>query len=783
MIVALDLETTGLSPEKDKIIEFAAFKIKDDGTIVDQLHHVINPGIKIPSLITNLTGITDEEVEGKPSFEEVKESIQAFVKDAPILGHSVQFDINFLQANGVELTGKVLDTFRLAQTLLPNEPSYSLEVLSEKFGLSHDNAHRADDDTKVCIELHKILMQVVRDIDPTHHDNIRSLLEKSDWGWKQLLLDHLDPNATGKTTENPTKKKAEAASHEALRGHILAHLNQHESTLIEAPFYQTEDLLHAAILHSESSGEKIMLATPHQTEIQTDERIANLYHPGRYLCTTQFKKVMQQSHFSNDETRLYFKLTLWEDRTETGLKHEIVVGNDEQSAWNKVSAYHHLFGEDCNDPHCFYTQAKQASLYRPVLIISPQMLLENIIERGQLFSPHPQLILDEIERFETTATNTFTRYFSLSTFSQYTQTLERDDLDNRFAILFGILGLICEKYAAEDAFAQQTLIDENLATTAEWHKLQGALDGLNEDLNALPLSTTSKILRQRFEAFRKALSLSPRFLTWIMTNLQNEPIVRACPYQIGQLMHQEIWSKLNTLIGISGFGMIEANFKFLKNRLALPEEIMEVHLPADESAPLSSPDLVFHPELPNTRSPKNLQVTTDLIQDILRGWLEQASPEESVFILANSARSCGQLHEKLVDFLNQKEANLLSQGMSGGYGKIVQLFKKSPTPTVLIGTHKLYDQILNTPKAESMTHLLIHRVPFLPPSHPVHERESQQLNNGFIEYSLPNAILRLKHFVYDFRQKTSGRTIHFLDPRFDNYDGKLRNALQKNEAL
>src|SRR3989338_1281927 len=148
MFLALDLETTGLLPRHDKIIEVAAMRTTEEGEILEVFHKVIHPGVPIPHIITHLTGITNETVEGAPSFADIRDELAAFIGDNPILGHSVMFDIDFLHANGIPLKGAVLDTFQLAQILLPRETSYSLEILSEKYALPHANKHRADDDTR-----------------------------------------------------------------------------------------------------------------------------------------------------------------------------------------------------------------------------------------------------------------------------------------------------------------------------------------------------------------------------------------------------------------------------------------------------------------------------------------------------------------------------------------------------------------------------------------------------------------------------------------------------------
>ena len=94
-LVALDIETTGLDPQNDKIIEVGAVRFSGS-QIQDELNSLINPGKRIPPFISQLTGITDAMVRGAPAIEEVLDQITGFTGDAPIVGHNVKFDLSFL---------------------------------------------------------------------------------------------------------------------------------------------------------------------------------------------------------------------------------------------------------------------------------------------------------------------------------------------------------------------------------------------------------------------------------------------------------------------------------------------------------------------------------------------------------------------------------------------------------------------------------------------------------------------------------------------------------------
>ena len=90
-IISLDLETTGLDPKKDAIIEIGAVKFEGD-RVVDEFDQLVNPGRRIPDFISQLTGINNAMVARQPALRDVIPDLEAFIGSDPILGHNVRFD-------------------------------------------------------------------------------------------------------------------------------------------------------------------------------------------------------------------------------------------------------------------------------------------------------------------------------------------------------------------------------------------------------------------------------------------------------------------------------------------------------------------------------------------------------------------------------------------------------------------------------------------------------------------------------------------------------------------
>ncbi len=160
--ISIDLETTGLNPKLDRIIEIGGVKVVD-GQIVDTFETLINPGRKLEERITDLTGITDADLADKPYMEDVLPELLAFVGDElPLLGHSILFDYSFLKKAAVDRKLKFekwgIDTLKIARKYLPELEHRSLGYLCNFYQIPH-KAHRALNDAEATHLLYQRLCQ------------------------------------------------------------------------------------------------------------------------------------------------------------------------------------------------------------------------------------------------------------------------------------------------------------------------------------------------------------------------------------------------------------------------------------------------------------------------------------------------------------------------------------------------------------------------------------------------------------------------------------------------
>ncbi|MDR2940517.1 MAG: PolC-type DNA polymerase III, partial [Clostridiales bacterium] len=155
--VVFDIETTGLSNSTDHIIEIGAVKLRG-GQVFESFNTFVNPNIKIPEKITELTNITDDMLVGAPDIREALTDFLTFVGGSVLVAHNASFDTGFIRAAAgrinISIQNTVLDTLELSRLLLPELSRHKLNIIAGHMGVSLENHHRACDDAKATAEIY-----------------------------------------------------------------------------------------------------------------------------------------------------------------------------------------------------------------------------------------------------------------------------------------------------------------------------------------------------------------------------------------------------------------------------------------------------------------------------------------------------------------------------------------------------------------------------------------------------------------------------------------------------
>lgn len=160
----LDLETTGLCPGFDEIIEIGCLRVRDLA-VVDYFQTLVKPEFEIMDFITSLTGITNEMLADAPAIDSVLPSVRDFIGSDIVLGHNVNFDVNFLYHSfldvfGIPFSNDFLDTMRLSRRMNPERPHHRLEDLIEYYQIKQTGAHRALDDCASTLAIYRKLFDI-----------------------------------------------------------------------------------------------------------------------------------------------------------------------------------------------------------------------------------------------------------------------------------------------------------------------------------------------------------------------------------------------------------------------------------------------------------------------------------------------------------------------------------------------------------------------------------------------------------------------------------------------
>lgn len=153
----IDLETTGLSPAYDSIIEFGAIRVRN-GEVAETFSSLVNSdGVYVDSYITELTGISQEMVNSAPNITDVLPCFLDFIGSDILVGHNINFDINFIYDKAIQQThsyfsNDFIDTMRISRRLYREERHHRLSDLCKRYNLDYASAHRALDDCKLTYE-------------------------------------------------------------------------------------------------------------------------------------------------------------------------------------------------------------------------------------------------------------------------------------------------------------------------------------------------------------------------------------------------------------------------------------------------------------------------------------------------------------------------------------------------------------------------------------------------------------------------------------------------------
>jgi len=490
--VVLDLETSGVDPQKNDIIEVAMIRY-EKGKEVARYDDLIKIDYKLSDIITIITGITDEDLEKDGKEEpEVFAEVERLLKGAYIVGHNIQFDLGFLRAKklDLDLLGEI-DTIPLAQILMPEAASYSLESLTDDLDISHENSHRAMADVEATLGLFEHLWQLGNDLPiPTVHE-LQSHLHKAVWD-SSVIFEDLKP--TKKTLRSDLK----AASFDAgpiglgvkkalelnevfgengglskihdnfetrpqqveMSDNVLRAFQEGYHLVCEAPTGVGKSLayLAAAAHHAISHKTKVVLSTNtinlqeqlfekdvpllqkvyHKMSDNKGVNVALLKGRSHYLCLRRLAEFSRRPRLTPEELILLIKILVWQNLTHTGDSSEIHLNRSEELIWNFELSADQKFctPQKCkNYGDCYLHEARKKAEAADLIIVNHALLCSDLAREGGLLPEYNYLVVDEAHHFESVATQSFGLQIKQESLAVPLKTIKNhlEDLQRRFS--------------------------------------------------------------------------------------------------------------------------------------------------------------------------------------------------------------------------------------------------------------------------------------------------------------------------------------------------------------
>lgn len=454
----MDLETTGLDPARDRVIEIGAVAFTP-GQVRSRLEALVDPGRAVPDTVLRLTGIRQEELRGAASPDDALRRLAEFLRGRQPVGHGARLDVEFLEAAGLwDESQEILDTLDLARILLPSAGSHSLPLLSTEMGFVQPRPHRALDDADATRQLLLRLREEAVALDEGLKESLVALVAPYPWPVARFFADAL-------TAPNPNPEPAPAVQAEAggrSRGAAapppddpaaVASLLGPEGPLAELlPGYehrepQLQMLLAVAQIQARGgtlvveagtgTGKSLAYLVPslaraagHRERVVVSTNTHTLQEQlmgkdlpslrewlpwtfkavllkGRsnYVSLRRWRRYLADPCQDSEELTFKLKVLIWLNTTESGDRSELRLYGREEVFWTRIASDPlDCVGIHCTREDCYVHRARAEAESADLVVINHALLLADAEVGGGLLPEHDHLVIDEAHHLEEAAT-------------------------------------------------------------------------------------------------------------------------------------------------------------------------------------------------------------------------------------------------------------------------------------------------------------------------------------------------------------------------------------------
>ncbi len=453
---ALDLETTGLDPTRDRVIEIGAVAFTPQ-RVTTTLERLVDPGRAVPETILRLTGIKQEELRGAASPEAALRELADFLRGRQPVGHGARLDVDFLAAAGLwDPSAEILDTLDLARILLPSAASHSLPLLAVEMGFNQPRPHRALDDADATRQLLLRLREEAAVLNETLKESMLALVAPYEWSIARFFAEALtapnpDPDGASREVVDSVRGKAAEAPPDdpallaamlgpdgplagALPGYehrepqlqmllAVAQIQARGGTLVvEAGTGTGKSLAYLvpSIARAVRHGERVVVSTnTHTLQEQVmvkdlpalrewlpwDFKACLLKGRSNYVSLRRWRRFLAEPCKDPDELKFKLKVMLWLHSTESGDRSELRLHGREEVLWAQIASDPlDCVGIHCTKEDCYVHRARAEAEASDLVVINHALLLADAEVGGGLLPDFDHLVVDEAHHLEEAAT-------------------------------------------------------------------------------------------------------------------------------------------------------------------------------------------------------------------------------------------------------------------------------------------------------------------------------------------------------------------------------------------
>ncbi|HZQ49495.1 MAG TPA: helicase C-terminal domain-containing protein [Candidatus Dormibacteraeota bacterium] len=460
--VSLDLETTGLDAERDRVIEVGAVAFTPDRTL-KTLERLVDPQRSLPEAVSRLTGITQADLRGAGTAAAALEELVEMVRGRQPVGHGARLDLEFLSASGLwDDDWEILDTLDVARILMPAAASHSLPLLATELGFSQPRPHRALDDADATRQLLLRLREDAAALDERLKESMLALVAPYTWAVARFFADALtaaSPADAGRvhsrpsplagrrggdasTSTQPPDDPEEVMSMLAPDGPLAAVLPGYEHRepqmqmllavaqiqarggvlLVEAGTGTGKSLAYLlpSIARAVRSGERVVVSTnTHTLQEQLmqkdlpslhdwlpwDFRATLLKGRSNYVSLRRWRRYLAEPCEDAEELRFKLKVLVWLHGTESGDRSELRLHGHEEVLWTRIASDPlDCVGVHCTAEDCYVHRARAEAETADLVVVNHALLLADAEVGGGLLPEYDHLVVDEAHHLEDAAT-------------------------------------------------------------------------------------------------------------------------------------------------------------------------------------------------------------------------------------------------------------------------------------------------------------------------------------------------------------------------------------------